>query len=166
VKPWVNEEKRIKPRMGRKRFARVDFLSPLRGLGWFNGHTHGFTVGYYLSRLRRFHLPMPTCRADVKAPEGRRSPRRFAPFSSHAHAPAPWNAVALHRFSGGDFLRRLVRKSFSRQLVAPKSDEGGIFAGVRVQALPFFQRRVIRQRDGKNFAPLFRAFFFVRVTEV
>lgn len=32
-----------------------------------------------------------------------------------------------------------------------------IFAGVRVQALPFFQRRVIRQRDGKKFAPLFRA---------
>jgi len=26
------------------------------------------------------------------------------------------------------------------------------FAGVRVQALPFFQRRVIRQRDGKKFA--------------
>ena len=31
------------------------------------------------------------------------------------------------------------------------------FAGVRVQALPFFQRRVIRQRDGKKFAPFFRA---------
>jgi len=39
-----------------------------------------------------------------------------------------------------------------RQPVAPKSDEGGSFAGVRVQALPFFQRRVIRQRDGKKFA--------------
>jgi hypothetical protein len=26
------------------------------------------------------------------------------------------------------------------------------FAGVRVQALPFFQRRAIRQRDGKKFA--------------
>jgi hypothetical protein len=26
-----------------------------------------------------------------------------------------------------------------------------IFAGVRVQALPFFQRRVIRQRDGDKF---------------
>lgn len=54
-----------------------------------------------------------------------------------------------------------------RQLVAPKSDEGGIFAGlsrrnqvkadVRVQALPFFQHRVIRQRDGGKFAALFRA---------
>jgi hypothetical protein len=32
-----------------------------------------------------------------------------------------------------------------------------IFAGVRVQTLPFFQRRVIRQRDGKRFAPPFRA---------
>jgi len=30
-----------------------------------------------------------------------------------------------------------------------------IFAGVRVEALPFFQRRVIRQRDGKKFAPPF-----------
>ena len=28
------------------------------------------------------------------------------------------------------------------------------FAGVRVLAHPFFQRRVIRQRDGKKFAPL------------
>jgi len=41
-----------------------------------------------------------------------------------------------------------------RQFVAPKSDAGGSFAGVRVQTLPFFQRRVIRQRDGKMFAPL------------
>jgi hypothetical protein len=39
---------------------------------------------------------------------------------------------------------------FFRQLVAPKSDEGGSFAGGRVQALPFFQRRVICQRDGKS----------------
>jgi hypothetical protein len=28
------------------------------------------------------------------------------------------------------------------------------FAGGRVKALPFFHRRVIRQRDGKKFAPL------------
>jgi hypothetical protein len=34
------------------------------------------------------------------------------------------------------------------------------FAGVRVQALPFFQRRVIRQRDGEKFAPLFRSPYF------
>jgi hypothetical protein len=27
---------------------------------------------------------------------------------------------------------------FFRQLVAPESDEGGIFAGVQVQTLPFF----------------------------
>jgi len=31
-----------------------------------------------------------------------------------------------------------------------------IFAGVRVQALPFFQRRAIRQGDRKKFATLFR----------
>ena len=30
-----------------------------------------------------------------------------------------------------------------------------IFAGVRVRALPFFQRREIRQRDEKKFAPLY-----------
>jgi hypothetical protein len=75
----------------------------------------------------------------------------------------------------GDYLPMLVRKSFSsrakarakaagglpvreigevifadgfRQLVAPKFDEGGSFAGIRVQALPFFRRRVIRQWDG------------------
>jgi hypothetical protein len=29
--------------------------------------THGFTVGYYLRRLRRFHLPMLTCRAVALA---------------------------------------------------------------------------------------------------
>ncbi len=43
-----------------------------------------------------------------------------------------------------------------RQLVAPKSDEGGKFAGVRVQALPFFQRRAISQRGGKKVALLLR----------
>ena len=47
-----------------------------------------------------------------------------------------------------------------RQPVALKSDEGGSFVGGRVQALPFFQRRVIRQRDGKKFAPLFRTLDF------
>ena len=49
----------------------------------------------------------------------------------------------------------VIFADFFRQLVAPKSDEGGSFAGGRVQALPFFQRRGIRQRDGKKFAPLF-----------
>jgi hypothetical protein len=29
-------------------------LSPLPGLDWFFHFTHGFTVGYYLPRLRRF----------------------------------------------------------------------------------------------------------------
>jgi hypothetical protein len=35
----------------------------------FDGQLHGFTVGCYLSRLRRFHLPMLACRtvALVKA---------------------------------------------------------------------------------------------------
>jgi hypothetical protein len=32
----------------------VGFLSPLPGLWLFDDHTHGFTVGYYLSRLRRW----------------------------------------------------------------------------------------------------------------
>jgi hypothetical protein len=50
--------------MGRKRFAPVGFLSPLPGLGWFDDNTHGFTVGYYLSRLRRF-----ICRCSLAEPE-------------------------------------------------------------------------------------------------
>jgi hypothetical protein len=29
----------------------------------FDDHPHGFTVGYYLSHLRRCHLPMLACRA-------------------------------------------------------------------------------------------------------
>jgi hypothetical protein len=32
-------------------------------LDGFDDQTHGFTVGYYLSRLQRFHLPMLPCRA-------------------------------------------------------------------------------------------------------
>ena len=51
--------------MGRKRFARVGFLSPLPGLGGFGDDTHGFTVGYYLSRLRRW-----VCRAEALAKAG------------------------------------------------------------------------------------------------
>ena len=30
------------------------FCRPCQGLDGFGNHTHGFTVGYYLSRLRRF----------------------------------------------------------------------------------------------------------------
>jgi hypothetical protein len=33
VKPWVNERKQIKPRMGRKRFDLVGFLPCLRRWG-------------------------------------------------------------------------------------------------------------------------------------
>ena len=46
--------------MGRKKFALVVFCRPCRGLDGFDDHTHGFTVGYYLSRLRRWgnHFPM------------------------------------------------------------------------------------------------------------
>ena len=40
------------------------------------------------------------------------------------------------------------------------------FAGVRVQALPFFQRHVIRQREGKKFAPLFRTLFNKLILEM
>ena len=58
--------------------------------------------------------------------------------------------------------RAEVKRRRVRQLVAPKSYEGGSFAGVRVQALPFFQRRGIRQRDGEKFTPLFRALDFDR----
>jgi hypothetical protein len=56
--------------MRRKIFARAGFLSPLPGLWMFDDHTHGFTVGYYLSRLRRFYLPMLACRAVALAKTG------------------------------------------------------------------------------------------------
>ena len=40
--------------MGRKRFAPVGFLPPLPGLWSLDDQTHGFTVGYYLPRLRHW----------------------------------------------------------------------------------------------------------------
>jgi len=49
-----NEVKQIQPRMGRKKLSTGNFLSPHLGLGWLDDQTHGFTVGYYLSRLRRW----------------------------------------------------------------------------------------------------------------
>lgn len=53
---------------------------------------------------------------------------------------------------GGRPVREIGEVIFAvgfRQLVAPKSDGGGSFAGGQVKALPSFQRRGIRQRDGK-----------------
>ena len=49
------------------------------------------------------------------------------------------------------------RSMFCSQFFASLSRHNAVKTDVRVQALPFFQRRVIRQRDGKKFAPLFRA---------
>ena len=40
------------------------------------------------------------------------------------------------------------------------------FAGVRVQALPFFQRRVIWKRDRKTFAPLLLSGFILNQSDV
>jgi len=45
----------MKPRMGRKNLQRLVFCRPCRGLDGFVDLTHGFTVGYYLSRLRRWN---------------------------------------------------------------------------------------------------------------
>jgi hypothetical protein len=49
------------------------------------------------------------------------------------------------------------RSMFCSQFFASLSRRNTVKTDVRVQAHPFFQRRVIRQRDGKKFAPLFRA---------
>jgi hypothetical protein len=53
--PWVNGRNQIKPRMGRKNFRRFVFCRPCRGLDGLVALTHGFTVGYYLSHLRRWN---------------------------------------------------------------------------------------------------------------
>jgi len=53
---------------GAKEFSRwLIFCRPCRGLDDFDDQTHGFTVGYYLSRLRRWgnQLPMLTSRAEA-----------------------------------------------------------------------------------------------------
>jgi len=57
----VGERKnKLSPGWGERSFSLVCFPSPLPGLWLFDDHTHGFTVGYFLSRLRRWenHLPM------------------------------------------------------------------------------------------------------------
>jgi hypothetical protein len=38
-----------KPWMGRKKRFNTGFLTPLAGLDFFDGQTHGFTVGYWLA---------------------------------------------------------------------------------------------------------------------
>jgi hypothetical protein len=53
VKPWDTNRKPSKPRVGRKKRFDAGFLPLLPELDFFDGQTHGFTVGYWLARLRR-----------------------------------------------------------------------------------------------------------------
>jgi len=53
VSRGLNEQNESSPGWGERIFSLAGFLSPRPGLWWFDDHTHGFTVGYYLSRLRR-----------------------------------------------------------------------------------------------------------------
>ena len=57
-KTWVSMHKQIKPRMGRKKFTLLIFCRPCRGLKFFGDQTHGFTVGCFLPRLRRWGRPV------------------------------------------------------------------------------------------------------------
>jgi hypothetical protein len=45
--------------MGQKRFASANFLSPGRGSDGYHDQAHGFTVGYCLTRLRRWGNLLP-----------------------------------------------------------------------------------------------------------
>jgi hypothetical protein len=58
--PWVKRTNESSPGWGERDLHRVVFCRPYRGLNGFGYDTHGFTVGYYLPRLRRWgnHLPM------------------------------------------------------------------------------------------------------------
>jgi hypothetical protein len=73
-------------------FRRLDFCRPCRGLDGLDDQTHGFTVGCYLPRLRRW----------------------------------------------GNHFPRLVRKSFSSRLVAPKRSEGGAKAWAKAAGFSDF----------------------------
>jgi hypothetical protein len=53
VKPWVGRPKQFKPRQGRQKIANRNFFRPIRGFFDLDIETHGFTVGYWLARLRR-----------------------------------------------------------------------------------------------------------------
>jgi hypothetical protein len=44
--------------MGRKNFSNWFSVAPAGAAFFVVTYTHGFTVGYFLSRLRRFHLPV------------------------------------------------------------------------------------------------------------
>jgi hypothetical protein len=59
VKPWVDEHIKSSPD-GAKEIGVGFFCRPCRDLDGCDDQTHGFTVGYYLTRLRRWgnHLPM------------------------------------------------------------------------------------------------------------
>ena len=63
---WTNKNE-SSPGRGERELRGLVFCRPWRGLDDFDDHTHGFTVGYYLSRLRCFHLPMLACRAVALA---------------------------------------------------------------------------------------------------
>jgi hypothetical protein len=54
----VNEQIESSPGWGERDLCALIFCRPCRGLDGFGDDTHGFTVGYYLPRLRRFRLPM------------------------------------------------------------------------------------------------------------
>jgi len=58
--PWVKRTNESSPGWGERDLRRVVFCRPCRGLNGFGYDTHGFTVGYYLPRLRRWedHFPM------------------------------------------------------------------------------------------------------------
>jgi hypothetical protein len=53
----LNAQNESSPGWGERDLRWSVFFRPCRGLDGFDDDTHGFTVGYYLSRLRRFHFP-------------------------------------------------------------------------------------------------------------
>jgi hypothetical protein len=122
-KPWV---KRIQlnqaPDGAKEDFRWLAFCRPRRGFGGFDDDTHGFTVGYYLPRLRRWKNYFP------------RLVRKS--FSSRAKARA--QAAGFCSVEPVARINRRTAPTLHRGEVMFADGFRQSFAGVRVRALPFF----------------------------
>ena len=84
--PWVKRTNESSPGRGERDLRSLVFCRPCRGLDGFGVQTHGFTVGYYLSRLRRFNCQCWLAEPKLK----RRLVRKSFSCRAKARPKAAW----------------------------------------------------------------------------